>query len=74
MTNLASFFSTTILVTTIATLVLAIAAYFAYKLREWRKPEPSSGSTPPMDETFEPIFLKRHMLSDIAPDECADNS
>lgn len=74
MTNLASFFSTTILVTTIATLVLALAAYFAYKLREWRKPKSSGGEKITIDETFEPIFLKRHMLSDIAPDERAGKS
>lgn len=72
MMNLASFFSTTILVTTIATLVLAIAAYFAYKLREWRKPKSSGEKISTMDEKLEPIFLKRHMLSDIAPDERAD--
>lgn len=64
-----SVFSTTVLVTTIATLVLAIAAYFAYKLREWRKPKPSGGEKITIDETFEPIFLKRHMLNDTAPDE-----
>ncbi|HUX91227.1 MAG TPA: hypothetical protein VMV48_11130 [Gallionellaceae bacterium] len=69
MMNLASFFSTTVLVTTIATLVLAIAAYFAYKLREWRKPKSSGGAKTTIDEPFEPIFLKRHMPNDTAQDE-----
>lgn len=67
--NMISVFSTIILVTTIATLVLAIAAYFAYKLREWRKPKFSSGEKITIDETFEPIFLKRHMINDIVPDD-----
>jgi len=72
--NLISVFSTTVLATTIATLVLAIAAYFAYKLREWRKPKPSGGKKTTIDESFEPIFLKRHTLNDMAPDEHVDNS
>ncbi len=72
--NLISIFSTTVLVTTIATLVLAIAAYFAYKLREWRKPEPQSGEKTSIDETFEPIFLRRHMLKDTLADEHHDKA
>ncbi len=71
--NLVYVFSTIILVTTIATLVMALAAYFAYKLREWRKPKSSSGEKNTIDETFEPIFLKRHVLNDIAPDENVAN-
>lgn len=67
--DIISVFSTTVLVTTIATLVLAIAAYFAYKLREWRKPQSSGGEKNTIDEAFEPIFLKRHILHDTAPDE-----
>jgi len=62
-------FSTIVLVTTIATLVMALAAYFAYKLREWRKPKSSGGAKNTIDETCEPIFVKRHMLNEIAPDE-----
>jgi heme/copper-type cytochrome/quinol oxidase subunit 2 len=74
MINLAFVFSTTVLVTTIATLVLAIAAYFAYKLREWRKPKLSGGEKTTIDASFEPIFLKRHLLNDIAPDEHVDHA
>lgn len=72
--NLASVFSTTVLVTTIATLILAIAAYFAYKLREWRKPKSGEGKKGITGDAFEPIFLKRHMLNNIIPDEHPDNS
>lgn len=72
--NLISIFSTTVLVTTIATLVLALAAYFAYKLREWRKPKPHGGEKTTSDETFGPIFLKRHMLNDTAKDKRSDNA
>jgi heme/copper-type cytochrome/quinol oxidase subunit 2 len=65
--DLVSIFATIVLVTTIATLVLAVAAYLAYKLREWRKPtKTSSGSANIHDESFEPIFLKRHMLGDVS--------
>lgn len=63
--DLVSVFSTIVLVTTIATLFLALAAYFAYKVREWRKPKASSEGKIPTDELFEPIFLKRHMLGDL---------
>jgi hypothetical protein len=67
--DMISVFSTTVLVTTIATLILAIAAYFAFKLREWRKPKPPDAKKIAIDGTFEPIFLKRHMLNGTAPDE-----
>lgn len=72
--DLVSIFSSIVLVTTIATLVLALAAYFAYKLREWRKPKPAAENKTHIDETFEPIFLKRHMLSDLLHDEHVDNA
>lgn len=72
--NLITVFSTTLLITTISTLILAVAAYFAYKLREWRKPKTSGAEKNRIDESFKPIFLKRHMLNDIAPYEHIDNS
>lgn len=73
--DLVSIFSTIVLVTTIVTLILALAAYFAYKLREWRKPKSSTGSNIAGDEVMEPIFLKRHMLSSLeqTPYERIDN-
>jgi hypothetical protein len=64
--DLVSIFSTIVLVTTIATLFLAFAAYFAYKVREWRKPISSGAGKTATDETLEPIFMKRHMLKDLA--------
>lgn len=69
--DLVSIFSTIVLVTTIATLVLAIAAYFAYKLREWRKPKAKNAGSDAAEEILEPIFLKRHMLGEqvITSDE-----
>ncbi|MCX7192925.1 MAG: hypothetical protein NTY60_04780 [Proteobacteria bacterium] len=69
--DLVSIFSTVVLVTTIVTLILALAAYFAYKVREWRKPKSSGGGKISADGVFEPIFLKRHMLSSLehSPDE-----
>jgi len=72
--NLISVFSTTLLVTTVATLVLAIAAYFAYKLREWRKPKSAGPEKSAKDAAFEPIFLKRHTLNDSAKNEYDDNA
>lgn len=69
--DLVSIFSTIVLVTTISTLILAVAAYFAYKVREWRKPKTFSGEQALTDEPLEPVFLKRHMLDDLVqtPDE-----
>lgn len=82
--DLVSIFSTIVLVTTIATLVMAIAAYFAYKVREWRKPKTFSRGQISDDEPFEPIFLRRHMLNNldkatedlsvVSPDERVVNS
>jgi hypothetical protein len=68
--DLVSIFSTIVLVTTIATLILALAAYFANKLREWRKPKASADDKSRTGDAFEPIFLKRHMLGD--PPHTAD--
>jgi hypothetical protein len=74
--DLVSIFSTIVLVTTISTLILAVAAYFAYKVREWRKPKSFSKNKLLTDEVFEPVFLKRHMLNetDHTRDERIANS
>jgi hypothetical protein len=69
MINLAFFFSTTVLVTTIATLVLAFVAYFAYKLREWRKPKLTGTDQMGSSQTADPIFLNRYLPDDTIPDE-----
>lgn len=69
MINLAFFFSTTVLVTTIATLVLAFAAYFAYKLREWRKPKVTGTDQIGTGQPGDPIFLERYQSDVKVPDE-----
>lgn len=59
--DLVSILATVILVTTIGTMVIGIGAYFAFKLRDKRKP-----SKKKTDETLDstgpqqPIFLKRY--------------
>jgi heme/copper-type cytochrome/quinol oxidase subunit 2 len=63
--DLVSIFSSIVLVTTIATLVVAIAAYFAYKVREWRKPKTFSRGRISDNAPFEPIFLHRHILDNL---------
>jgi hypothetical protein len=57
--DLISILATVILLTTIGTLIVAIAAYVAFKLRDKRKPtrkDPTSLSNKPT----EPIFLTRY--------------
>lgn len=59
--DLVSILATVILVTTIGTMVIGIGAYFAFKLRDKRKPTKKK-----TDETLDstgpqkPIFLKRY--------------
>jgi heme/copper-type cytochrome/quinol oxidase subunit 2 len=69
--DLVSIFSTIVLVTTVATLVMAIVAYFAYKLREWRKPKAFSGDKISSESNFEPVFMKRFVLGEqkIVPND-----
>lgn len=57
--DLISILATVILITTIGTLIVAVAAYVAFKLREKRKPgkkDPTGWSSKPA----EPIFLTRY--------------
>lgn len=57
--DLISILATVILLTTIGTLVVAVAAYGAFKLRDKRKPvkkDPTTRLTGPTD----PIFLTRY--------------
>lgn len=57
--DLISILATVILITTIGTLIVAVAAYVAFKLREKRKPgkkDPTGWSSKPS----EPIFLTRY--------------
>lgn len=66
--DLVSILATVILVTTIGTMVIGLGAYFAFKLRDKRKPNKKK-----TDETMDsngpqkPIFLKRYEpASDIS--------
>ena len=57
--DLISILATVILVTTIGTLVVAVAAYAAFKLRDKRKPG-RSDPTANKGQNAEPIFLTRY--------------
>jgi heme/copper-type cytochrome/quinol oxidase subunit 2 len=68
--DLISILATVILVTTIGTMVVGVGAYYAFKLRDKRKPKKKGG-----DETLddkgprEPIFLTRYVpVPAIAPE------
>lgn len=65
--DLVSVFSTVVLLTTVASLAMALLAYVAYKVRERRKPKASARAKIELDGAFEPIFLKRHLLDDQDP-------
>lgn len=60
--DLISILATVILVTTIGTMVVGVGAYYAFKLRDKRKPKKKG-----VDETLddkgprEPIFLTRYV-------------
>lgn len=56
--DLISILATVILLTTIGTLVVAVAAYAAFKMREKRKPR-RHDPTVPLHGSHEPIFLTR---------------
>ena len=57
--DLISILATVILLTTIGTLVVAIAAYVAFKLRDKRKPTKKDPTTAALNPS-EPIFLTRY--------------
>lgn len=57
--DLISILATVILITTLGTLVVAVAAYAAFKLRDKRKPR-KKDPTMNNDGPFEPIFLLQY--------------
>ncbi len=57
--DLISLLATVILITTIGTLVVAVAAYIAFKLRDKRKPR-RRDPTVSADGPHTPIFLQRY--------------
>ena len=58
--DLISLLATVILITTIGTLVVGVAAYAAFKLRDKRKPK-RHDSTITDDGEHQPIFLERYV-------------
>jgi hypothetical protein len=59
--DLVAILSTVILLVTIGTIVVAVAAYVALKLRDRRKPKAGRLTLEGVTESFEPVFLKRYM-------------
>lgn len=63
--DLYSFLATIILITSLVTLLIAIAAYIAYKIREVRKPSKARGAEA---GSTEPIFLRSHVTGAMLRD------
>jgi heme/copper-type cytochrome/quinol oxidase subunit 2 len=62
--DLVSILATVILVTTIGTMVVGVGAYFAFKLRDKRKPsKKKTDDTLNSTGTQEPVFLKRYVAA-----------
>lgn len=62
--DLISILATVILFTTVSTLVVAVAAYMAYKVRERRKPK--RRNAPEEKELSELIFLEPYVPRQVA--------
>jgi heme/copper-type cytochrome/quinol oxidase subunit 2 len=61
--DLISILATVILATTIGTVMIGVAAYVAFKLRDKRKPRAKVAGEDdrlPQGTTYEPIFLNRY--------------
>lgn len=69
--DLISILATVILLTTIGTLVVAVAAYAAFKMREKRKPK-RHDPTVPLHGSREPIFLTRYIPERSPPTTSAN--
>lgn len=65
--DLISILATVILLTTIGTLVVAVAAYAAFKMREKRKPK-RHDPTVPLHGAREPVFLTRFIPETTKPE------
>jgi hypothetical protein len=64
--DLVPYLSAVILVATIATILLAIGSYAAFKLRDKRKPKAQQGPAP--------VFFHRYRLDDEDPPSAAPGS
>lgn len=60
--DLISILATVILITTLGTLIIAVAAYAAFKLRDKRKPQKKNDSIQ-KDGPFMPVFLTPYVPS-----------
>lgn len=58
--DLISLLATVILITTIGTLVVGVAAYAAFKLRDKRRPKRKDANAS-QDGAHKPIFLERYI-------------
>ncbi len=58
--DLVPYLSAVILVSTIATILLAVLSYAAFKLRDKRRPKSNSDA---------PVFFHRYQLEQVAADE-----
>lgn len=68
--DLISILATVILVTTIGTVVVGVGAYYAFKLRDKRKPK-KKGDDDTLDDQGprEPIFLTRYVPAAVLVNE-----
>ncbi|QDL53085.1 hypothetical protein [Rhodoferax aquaticus] len=66
--DLVSILATVILVTTIGTMVIGVGAYYAFKLRDKRKPNKKKADDT-LDDTGkkEPVFLNRYVPQAVPP-------
>jgi heme/copper-type cytochrome/quinol oxidase subunit 2 len=59
--DLISILTTIILATTVGTIIVGVAAYGAFKLRDQRKPKKKTAAEGGKPEVEEAVFLKRYM-------------
>ncbi|MDZ4160551.1 MAG: hypothetical protein U1D28_01525 [Burkholderiales bacterium] len=77
--DLIAILSTVILLVTVGTVVVALAAYAAVKVRDKRKPKPGRGAQAVGSSGFQPEFLQRYMppaaaQTDLAAPERKDHA
>ena len=74
--DLISILATVILTTTIGTVIIGVAAYLAFKLRDKRKPKAQKDNKGLADKAgLEPIFLRRYEPANndaIVPDKIVE--
>lgn len=58
--ELLSLLATVILVATIGTLLVAVAAYMAFRLRDRRKPVKAKAPAPLQPQHYQPMFITRY--------------